>query len=90
MNKAERIELVKAMETIARAVNNENVFMTWLVDGVADGDIKGDTTDEELEYYTEDDTFADLMDTFLYVMFNANKSGGLCCDGIVSKAINYV
>ena len=41
--------------------------------------------DDELEYYTEDDTFAELMDTFLCLMSNAKKNGGLYVDGIVSK-----
>lgn len=86
MNRNERIKLVKAMELIARTVNDENVFMTWLIKGVADGDIKEGTSDEELEYYTEDDELSELMDTFLYVMNKANKSGGLYCDGILSKA----
>ena len=90
MNKAERIKLVKAMEMLARAVNDEDVFMTWLISGVADGDIKDGTSDEELEYYIEDDTFADLMDTFLEVMKNAEKDGGLYFDNVVSKATNYV
>ena len=82
----ERVELVRAMELIARAVNDEDVFMTWLISGVADGDINESTTDEELDYYTEDENFADLMDTFLYLMSKAKKSGGLYADGIVSKA----
>ena len=82
----ERVELVRAMELIARAVNNEDVFMTWLISGVADGDINESTTDEELDYYTEDENFADLMDTFLELMSRANQSGGLYADGIVSKA----
>ena len=73
------------METIARAVNDENIFMDWLISGVADGDIKANTEDDELEYYTEDDTFAELMDTFLCLMSNAKKNGGLYVDGIVSK-----
>lgn len=37
------------------------------------------------EYYTEDEHFADLMDTFLWCMEKACKSGGLYCNGIVSK-----
>lgn len=84
--KKERIELVRAMERIARTVNDESVFMSWLVNGVADGDIKDDTPDEELEYYTEDEKFADLMDVFLGLMSRAFLSGGLYADGIVSKA----
>ncbi len=91
MNKIERIKCVKAMEFLARQINDEEVFEEWLMDGVADGDIddgdldvKGD--DEELlDYYIEDEHFADLMDTFAHVIARARKSGGLYCDGIVSK-----
>ena len=86
MNKKERCNAVRAMELLARAVNNENFFEEWLISGVADGDIDADTKDEDLDYYVEDDTvFADLMDTFLHVMKNAYKDGGLYIDGIVSK-----
>ena len=91
MNKIERIKCVKAVEFLARQINDEEVFEEWLIDGVADGDIvdgdlnvKGD--DEELlDYYIEDEHFADLMDTFAHVIARARKSGGLYCDGIVSK-----
>lgn len=80
-----RIEMVKAMEMIARAVNDEGVFMDWLINGVADGDISENTDDTELEYYAEDDTFSDLMDTFLDLMSAAKKSGGLYFDNILSS-----
>ena len=92
MNKIERIKMVKAMEFITRQINDEEVFETWLVSGVADGDVEyGDLAvtpddEEDLAYCTEDDTFADLMDTFLHVMKNAAKSGGLYCDDVISKA----
>ena len=85
MNAKERYEMVRAMETIARAVNDEDVFEGWLIMGVADGDIDETTKDEELEYYIEDDNFAELMGTFLRVMSKANKSGGLYADGVVSR-----
>lgn len=81
----ERIEVIRAMETLARAVNDEMVFEKWLICGVADGDIDETTTDEELEYYAEDEAFAELMETFLKVMSMAKKSGGLYVDGVVSK-----
>lgn len=84
--KKERVKMVRAMELLARAVNDEDVFMMWLNCGVADGDIKPDTADDELEWYTEDERFADLMDTFLELMSRANQSGGLYADGIISKA----
>ena len=84
--------MVKAMEFIARSVNDEGVFEGWLVSGVADGDIQyGDLTvndgdAEDLEIYLGDEEFADLMNTFLRVMKNAKRSGGLYCDDVVSKA----
>jgi hypothetical protein len=80
-----RAEVVRAMETLARSINDEDVFEGWLICGVADGDIDETTTDEELECYLEDGTFAELMGTFLKVMARAKKSGGLYVDGIVSR-----
>jgi hypothetical protein len=80
-----RVNMVRAMETIARAVNDEYVFDLWLSIGVADGDIDEDTTDEELEDYCDDETFAGLMDAFLKLMARAKKSGGLYCDDIASE-----
>ena len=83
--------MIKAMEFIARQINDEAVFEPWLAIGVADGDIKlGDLSVresdvEDLESYIEDEDFADIMDTFLGLMNGAARSGGLCCDGIVSK-----
>lgn len=80
----ERIELVRAMETVARAVNDEEVFEAWLMCGVADGDIDKDTTDEDLEWYAEEENFKELMDVFLRMMARAKKSGGLYCGDVVS------
>ena len=38
------------------------------------------------EGYDEDaESFAEIMQTFLNVMANAKKSGGLYCGGVVSK-----
>ena len=85
MNLSRRAKVVRAMETIARCVNDEEVFYRWLLCGIADGDIDDDTTDEDLEYYCEDKTFADLMERFLDLMTAAKKSGGLYEDRIVSK-----
>jgi hypothetical protein len=85
MNKQTRIEVVKAMETIARCLNDEYIFEEWLMLGVADGDIDESTTDEELEFYIEDEEFAELMGTFLHIMKRAHRSGGLYVDNVVSK-----
>lgn len=84
----ERTRMVKAMEYICRNVNNENVFDGWLMNGVADGDIEyGDfaPVDDNVDFYIEDESFADLMACFLRIMKRAEESGGLYCGGIVSK-----
>ena len=83
-NPEERYKAVRAMDFLARSVNNENHIDLWLSKGVADGDITEDTPDEALNDYIDDDTFADLMETFLYVMYKAYKDGGLYINGIVS------
>lgn len=91
MDSSERIKLIKAMEFIARQVNDEEVFEGWLINGVADGDIEyGDLQVREddkgiLDYYIEDEEFAEMMALFLRVMSRAKKSGGLYCDNVVSK-----
>ena len=93
MNAIERIKMVKAMEFICRNMNDEEAFEGWLVNGVADGDIEYGTLDvqpddaEDLEYYIKDEAFADLMDTFLWCMREARKSGGLYCDNVVEVSL---
>lgn len=91
----ERIEMVRAMETIARSLNDERHIDFWLELGVPDGAIQPDTTDEELIWMVEDDdTFADLMDTFVCLMSAAckprpdDRAGTLYCDGILSGSAN--
>lgn len=90
MNSTERIKMVKAMEFIARQINDELVFDHWLTGGVADGDIDyGDLTVNEddaemLDYYLEDENFKDLMQLFLRLMASAKKNGGLYADGVVA------
>lgn len=85
MNNHERCMVIRAMETIIKAVNNTALISQWRVEAIADGDIRPGTLDEDMEYYIEDDVFAALMDTFLRVMNNAKADGGLYVDGIVSK-----
>lgn len=89
INTKERIEIVRAMETIARAINHEGIFEEWLVYGVADGDIDETTKDEELDYYVENnETFGELMSTFTHMMQKVHKHGGLYVDGVVSDRYN--
>ena len=95
MNKVERVKMVKAMEYIARQINDEDIFFNWWLNGgVADGDIPyGDLSadgpaDDEAVWYTSDDNFSDLMTIFLTCMKKAAKSGGLYCDGITDSLKN--
>lgn len=90
----EREKMVKAMEFIARQVNDGDVFERWLMGGVADGDIKyGDLTvdrdnpfdDPAFVYVKDDKQFGELMECFLRLMKSAYKSGGLYCDGVVTR-----
>ena len=87
----ERAEMVRSMEIIARSINDEEIFMGWLMCGVADGDINANTTDEEIVDmgYTDEGTFVDLMDCFLRCMRRAYKSGGLYCGNLVSTEGPY-
>lgn len=86
MNLHKRAEFVRAMERIVRGVNDEFIANLWLSFGVADGDINGTESDEDLEFYVEnDEEFADLMDLFLKIISTARESGGLYVDGVVSK-----
>ena len=78
----ERIEMVKAMNIIALHCNDERCIEKWLINGVADGD-------DDFEYYASDDeTFADLMDTFMWVMGRSSekRKAHLYCNGVASKS----
>lgn len=88
MDMKKRAEVVRAMDTLVGYINCEDYIESWLMCGVADGDIREDTTDEDLEYYCEDDNFRDLMSLFLKLMYKAGNNGGLYCDKIVSKSRN--
>lgn len=94
-NKIERMKMIKAMEFIARNVNNEQVFNIWLADGVGDGEIEyGDLSVTEADtegYYCGGDGwkqdeadrhFSELMDTFMFMMDKAYKNGGLYCGNV--------
>lgn len=88
MNAITRKKIVLAMEMLVRGVNNEDFIDSWLMCGVADGDIPGFSIDiaDVDDYYVEDDeVFAELMGTFLRVMSYAKKDGGLYVDDVVSK-----
>lgn len=84
MNINIRKQVVLAMETLARCVNDERIFEKWLALGVPDGDINSFDFKEVDEFLCENDNFRDLMSLFLDVMKDANKDG-LYVDNIVAK-----
>lgn len=87
-NHIERANVVKAMETMVRCINDETVFFRWLSNGVADEDIKEDTSLQNVVDlgYTEDKQFKELLDLFIRLMYKARLEG-LYCDGIVSNTL---
>ena len=87
MNASTRVRMIRAMDFVARHLNDEDIFFGWLLNGVADEDYLN--SDEYLEHtYCDDKTFAEIMDCFVRVMKRAYSSGGLYCDGIVTKEGN--
>lgn len=85
MNVEYRKNVVLAMESLVRAVNNEDLIDSWLMCGVPDGDIQQYTQDEVDDYFVEDNNFAELMGLFLKIMSRAKDDGGLYVDKVVSK-----
>lgn len=60
-----RIEQLKAMDTLIRSVNNENLVLdSWLMCGIPDG-----ATDTDYRDYAENvDDYKELCDFFLKLM----------------------
>lgn len=56
-NIAERVELLKAMDTIVRSLNDESVMDLWLTSGVPDG-----ADDSDYEFIAEDVTTPEYED----------------------------
>ena len=86
MNIKERKQTVLAMDNLVRSVGNEEYIESWLMCGVADGELDEFSTWMNVdEYYIEDKNFAELMTLFLKIMANAYKDGGLYIDHVSSK-----
>ena len=86
----ERIKMLKAMDTVVRNMNDENAIADWLVIGLPDGAATDDEFDSTAEY-VDDETFADIMDSFVYIMATycneekVEREATLYCDGVRSK-----
>ena len=77
MNRTERIAALKAMALLAREANDETAIDYWLTYGIADGD---EESDEELEYYADDEQFKEIIEAFLETM---RQSEGLYIDSVL-------
>lgn len=69
----QRARLLRAMDDVARSINDEDIVEIWLMGGVPDG-----ADDDELECIAEDDEgMRDVADCFMRVVSLAKDNGGL-------------
>lgn len=86
INLKERVSVVRAMDTIIHSLNDERYILWWLEAGVPDGEIDTKTTDEELYWLVDDDeSFADIMSTFIKIMRKQPVDGAMWVDNVLSK-----
>ena len=89
---SKQAKMIIEMDNIARCINDENIFDSWLMGGVPDGDIPYKETismediNEVAEMYDEYD-FKVFVGCFLRCMKSAGKDG-LCVDGVVANNRN--
>ena len=85
INKIERAKMIACMEFICRQINDEDVFESWLICGVADGDIEYGNLDYNSvpDFYLDDKNFKEIMECILRRMNGAYNSGGLYCGDVV-------
>ena len=85
-------KMIIEMDNIARCINDENIFYSWLMGGVPDRDnpykdtISMEDINEIAEMYDEDD-FKVFVGHFLRCMKSAGKDG-LYVDGVVADNRN--
>lgn len=85
MDRKKRCEILRAMDLIARTLNNDPLYTEWMIEAVIDEDMTDQTTDKDLEGYVKnDDEFAGILYTFLHVMSEAFQQDGLTVDGVAS------
>lgn len=90
INFKERVSVIRAMDTIVRSLNDERDILWWLDSGVPDGEINTETTDEELYWLVDDDeSFADIMSTFIKIMRRQPVNGAMWVDNVLSKEEKY-
>ena len=86
INLKERVAIIRAMDIIVRSLNDERDILWWLDSGVPDGEINKETTDEELYWLVDDDeSFADIMSTFVKIMRRQPVNGAMWVDNVLSR-----
>lgn len=76
MTKEMRKEMVVAMETVMRHLNDETIFESWLMCGVADGDVTREVIEDPQlldDYYTEKEAYDELCKLFTRLVKRASK-----------------
>ena len=90
INLKERVSVIRAMDIIVRSLNDERDILWWLDSGVPDEEINEGTTDEELYWLVDDDeSFADIMSTFIKIMRRQPINGAMWVDNVLSKEEKY-
>lgn len=90
INLKERVSIIRAMDVIVRSLNDERDILWWFDSGVPDGEINEETTDEELHWLVDDDeSFADIMSTFVKIMKRQPVNGAMWVDNVLSKEEKY-
>jgi len=90
INLKERVSVMRAMDTVVRSLNDESDILWWLDSGVPDGEINKETTDEELYWLVDnDESFADIMSTFIKIMRKQPVNGAMWVDNVLSKEEKY-
>lgn len=90
INLKERVSIIRAMDTIVRSLNDERDILWWLDSGVPDGEINIETADEELYWLVDnDESFADIMSTFIKIMRRQPVNGAMWVDNVLSEEEKY-
>lgn len=75
MTKSEkhRVEILKAMDLLVRDINDENIHISWLMNGLPDGLAQQD--DEAFMDFLDDETMEDIGNCFIRCIKRAEKDG---------------
>ena len=81
MNKAKRLRLIRSMDFIMSCFESEMRQADWHTNGIPN-DIP--RTNKELDFYTNDEELADLMNAFMSIIEDSFHDE-FQCDGVTSN-----